>query len=79
MKNTILSKVKDGGKFRLKKYSDVIYTKNKKVKGIPVIVITSDSSGRSFEKKGRTKVWLVNFMVNKSTGSTIARKIKRRK
>lgn len=58
MKKTILSKVKDGGKFKLKKYSNVTYTKNKKVKGIAVIVITSDCSGRSFEKKGRTKVWV---------------------
>ncbi len=59
MKQTILSKVKDNGKFKLKKYSDVIYTKNRKVRGVPVIVITSNSSGRSFEKKGRTKVWPV--------------------
>jgi hypothetical protein len=60
MKQTILSKVKDGGKFKLKKYSDVTYTKNKKVRGkvATVIVATSDSSGRSFEKKGRTKVWI---------------------
>lgn len=58
MKQTILSKVKDGGKFRLKQYSKVTYTKNKKVKGSPMIVITSDSSGRSFEKKGRTKVFI---------------------
>ena len=78
MKQTILSKVKDSGKFKLNKYSDVTYTKNKKVKGIPVIVITSDCSGRSFEKKGRTKCW-IPFMVNKSTGSTVARTVKRKK
>lgn len=58
MKKTILSKVKDNGKFKLKKYSNVTYTKNRKVKGISVIVITSDCSGRSFEKKGRTKVFV---------------------
>jgi hypothetical protein len=58
MKQTILSKVKDNGKFKLSKRSKVVYTKNRKVKGIPVIVITSDCSGRSFEKKGRTKVFV---------------------
>lgn len=58
MKQTILSKVKDNGKFKLKKYSSVTYTKNRKVTGVAVIVITSDCSGRSFEKKGRTKVWI---------------------
>lgn len=60
MKKTILSKVKDGGKFKLKKYSPVTYTRNKKVRGKngTVIVITSDNSSRSFEKKGRTNVWI---------------------
>jgi hypothetical protein len=60
MKQTILSNVKDGGKFKIKKYSPVTYTRNKKVRGKNgiVIVITSDSSDRSFEKKGRTKVWI---------------------
>ena len=61
MKQTILSKVKDGGKFKLSNRSTgVTYTKHKKVAGQKgtVIVITSCSSGRSFEKKGRTKVWI---------------------
>lgn len=58
MKKTILSKVKDGGTFRLKKYSDVTYTKIKKVKGIAGYVIQSNSSTRSFHKSGRTKVWV---------------------
>lgn len=58
MKKTILSKVKDNTKFKLSKRSKVWYTKNRKVKQTRVIVITSDSSGRSFEKTGRTKVWV---------------------
>lgn len=61
MKQTILSKVKDGGKFKLSnRKSGATYTKNKKVAGQKgtVIVITSNCSGRSFEKKGRTKVWI---------------------
>lgn len=69
MKCTILSKVKDNGKFKLSKRSRVTYTKNKKVeykvstggsvtKGRSVIVVTSNCSGRSLEKKGKTKVWI---------------------
>ena len=57
MKKIILSKVKDNRKFKLKRYSDVIYIKVKKITG-PAVVITSCSSGRSFEKKGKTKVWV---------------------
>lgn len=77
MKQTILSKIKDGGKFKLSKRSDVTYSKNKKVKGTQVIVITSCSSNRSFEKKGRTKVWVEEITPNsKSKGSTVARKRK---
>lgn len=57
MKKTNLSKVKDQGKFKLKQYSNVVYTKVKKIAG--GIVITSCSSGRSFEKKGKTKCWPV--------------------
>lgn len=55
MKQTILSKVKDNGRFMLSLRSKITYTKVKKVGGHG-IVITSDSSGRSFEKKGKTKV-----------------------
>lgn len=77
MKSTILSKVKDHGNFKLNRRSTVTYIKNKKVKGSPLIVITSNCSGRSFERPGRTKVWPVEFIVNKSTGSTVARKTKK--
>lgn len=56
MKKTILSKVKDQGKFKLSLRSETTYTKHKKVGSL--YVITSCSSGRSFEKKGRTKVWI---------------------
>ena len=42
-------------------------------------VFTSDSSGLTFKRVGSVKVWIEEFMVNKSTGSTVARTQKKKK
>ena len=79
MTQTTLAKVKDQGKFKLSKRSQVVYTKQTKWRrsgGLMAIVFTSDSSGLTFKRVGRMKVWLVDYMVNKSNGSTVARKTK---
>lgn len=81
MKQITLSKVKDQGKFKLSKYSRTVYTKQTKWRragGIMAYVFTSDDSGKTYKKVGKTKVWPVVFIVNKSTGSTVARKIKKK-
>ena len=80
MTQTTLRKVKDQGKFKLSKSSDVVYTKQTKWRrssGLVAIVFTSDSSGRTFKRVGSVKVWPVEYMVNKSTGSPVARKQKK--
>lgn len=61
MKQTILSKVSDGKPLKLNKRSKVTYTRIKKVKKADrktVIVIQSNNSPLSFEKSGKTKVWI---------------------
>jgi len=80
MTQTTLRKLKDQAKFKLSKRSKVIYTKQTKWRrsgGLMAYVFTSDSSGLTFKRVGSVKVWLVEFMVNKSTGSTVARKQKK--
>jgi hypothetical protein len=80
MIQTTLRKLKDQAKFKLSKRSKVIYTKQTKWRrsgGLMAYVFTSDSSGLTFKRVGSVKVWPVEFMVNKSTGSTVTRKQKK--
>ena len=82
MKPTTLAKLKDQAKFKLSKYSKTIYTKQTRWRrsgGLMAYVFTADVSGRTYKRVGRVKVWPVVFIVNKSTGSTVARKVKRKK
>jgi len=81
MTQTTLRKLKDQAKFKLSKRSKVVYTKQtiwRRSGGLLAIVFTSDSSGLTFKRVGSVKVWPVEFMVNKSTGSTVARKKKKK-
>jgi len=82
MKQTTLAKLPDQSKFRLSKRSKVVYTKQTKWRrsgGLMAYVFTSDSSGLTFKRVGSVKVWVDEFIVNKSTGSTVARKPKKQK
>lgn len=82
MKQTTLAKLPDQSKFILSKRSKVIYTKQTKWRrsgGLMAYVFTSNSSGLTFKRVGSVKVWVDEFIVNKSTGSTVARTKKRKK
>lgn len=61
MKQVLLSNVKDGKTFKISnRKSGATYKRVKKVRGKngTMIVFTSLSSERSFERKGSMKVWI---------------------
>lgn len=77
MKKTTLLKIKDQGKLILSKKTKTVYTKQTiegKHRQNKMVVITADQSGYTYRLTAGTQCWPFIFIVNKSTGSTVAKK-----